>query len=218
MTLLHLAKVLFVSCTYQPTRSTEALEIRDISRKRLPMPLTPPTQHQRHLQTTLFAPGTIPYGFPVLTTNCSNNYGPRQFPEKLIPLIIHNAIAGKELPIYGDGKNVRDWLYVEDHCSALYSVMTKGELGETYNIGGNCEIQNIEIVRAVCSILNELRPKPDGTKYDSQIMLVKYRPGHDRRYAIDASKIKKNSDGSHRRHLRPGSVKPLNGIWKIQNG
>jgi len=131
------------------------------------------------------------YGFPVLTTNCSNNYGPRQFPEKLIPLIIHNALAGKELPIYGDGKNIRDWLYVEDHCSALYTVMTKGKLGESYNIGGNCEMQNIEIVRAVCSILDEVRPKADGAKYEKQITFVKDRPGHDRRYAIDASKIKR---------------------------
>ncbi len=147
------------------------------------------------------------YGFPVLTTNCSNNYGPRQFPEKLIPLIIHNALAGKQLPIYGDGKNVRDWLYVEDHCSALYTVMTKGKLGEIYNIGGNCEMQNIEIVRAVCIILDELRPKTDGTKYDSQITFVKDRPGHDRRYAIDASKIKKNSDGNPKKLLRPVSVK-----------
>lgn len=131
------------------------------------------------------------YGFPVLTTNCSNNYGPRQFPEKLIPLVIHNALAGKELPIYGDGKNVRDWLYVMDHCAALYTVMTKGKVGETYNIGGNCEKQNIEIVKTICSILDELRPKSDGAKYEKQITFVKDRPGHDRRYAIDASKIRK---------------------------
>ena len=131
------------------------------------------------------------YGFPVLTTNCSNNYGPRQFPEKLIPLVIHNAFAGKELPIYGDGKNVRDWLYVMDHCAALYTVITKGKLGETYNIGGNCEKQNIDIVRTICSILDEVRPKSDGAKYEKQITFVKDRPGHDRRYAIDASKIRK---------------------------
>lgn len=131
------------------------------------------------------------YGFPTLTTNCSNNYGPRQFPEKLIPLIIHNALAGKPLPIYGDGKNVRDWLYVEDHCRALHTVMLKGSLGETYNIGGSCERQNIQIVKTVCSILDEIRPKADGAKYESQITYVKDRPGHDRRYAIDAGKIKK---------------------------
>lgn len=130
------------------------------------------------------------YGLPVLTTNCSNNYGPRQFPEKLIPLIIHNALEGKDLPIYGDGKNVRDWLYVVDHCSALHTVMQHGIPGETYNIGGSCERQNIEIVKTVCEILDELCPKQDGTSYKTQITFVRDRPGHDRRYAIDASKIK----------------------------
>ena len=131
------------------------------------------------------------YGLPVLTTNCSNNYGPRQFPEKLIPLITHNALAGKELPIYGDGKNVRDWLYVEDHCRALHTVMTAGTPGETYNVGGNHEMQNIRIVKSICAILDELRPKNDGTAYEEQITHVKDRPGHDRRYAIDASKIRR---------------------------
>ena len=155
------------------------------------------------------------YGFPVLTTNCSNNYGPRQFPEKLIPLIIHNALAGKELPVYGDGKNVRDWLYVEDHCSALYTVMTKGKLGETYNVGGNCEMQNIEIVRAVCSILDELRPKHDGSKYDSQITFVKDRPGHDRRYAIDASKIKKELGWEPKETFETGIRKTVK--WYLEN-
>lgn len=130
------------------------------------------------------------YGLPVLTTNCSNNYGPRQFPEKLIPLVIHNALEGKDLPVYGDGKNVRDWLYVEDHCRALYTVMQHGVPGETYNIGGSCERQNIEIVKTVCEILDELCPKQDGTSYKTQITFVRDRPGHDRRYAIDASKIK----------------------------
>ena len=155
------------------------------------------------------------YGFPVLTTNCSNNYGPRQFPEKLIPLIIHNALAGKELPVYGDGKNVRDWLYVEDHCSALYTVMTKGKLGETYNIGGNCEMQNIEIVNAVCSILDKLRPKPDGSKYDSQITFVKDRPGHDRRYAIDASKIKRELRWGPKETFETGIRKTVE--WYLEN-
>lgn len=129
------------------------------------------------------------YGLPVLTTNCSNNYGPRQFPEKLIPLIIHKALNGESLPIYGDGKNIRDWLYVDDHCSALYTVMKKGIPGETYNVGGNSEKQNIEIVRCICSILDELRPKGDGSQYEEQITFVPDRPGHDRRYAIDASKL-----------------------------
>jgi len=155
------------------------------------------------------------YGFPVLTTNCSNNYGPRQFPEKLIPLIIHNALAGKELPVYGDGKNVRDWLYVEDHCSALYTVMTKGKLGETYNIGGNCEMQNIEIVKAICSILDKLRPKPDGSKYDSQITFVKDRPGHDRRYAIDASKIKRELGWEPKETFETGIRKTVE--WYLEN-
>lgn len=155
------------------------------------------------------------YGFPVLTTNCSNNYGPRQFPEKLIPLIINNALAGKELPVYGDGKNVRDWLYVEDHCSALYNVMTKGKLGETYNVGGNREMQNIEIVRAICSILDELRPKTDGTKYDSQITFVKDRPGHDRRYAIDASKIKKELGWEPQETFETGIRKTVE--WYLAN-
>lgn len=129
------------------------------------------------------------YGLPVLTTNCSNNYGPRQFPEKLIPLMIHSALAGKKLPVYGDGKNVRDWLYVEDHCKALYTVMTKGTCGETYNIGGSCEMRNIDIVKTICAILDGLRPKTSGSSYASQITFVKDRPGHDRRYAIDAGKI-----------------------------
>ena len=155
------------------------------------------------------------YGLPVLTTNCSNNYGPRQFPEKLIPLMIHNALAGKELPVYGDGKNVRDWLYVEDHCSALYTVMTKGKLGETYNVGGNCEMQNIEIVNAVCSILDELSPKTDGSKYDSQITFVKDRPGHDRRYAIDASKIKRELRWGPKETFETGIRKTVE--WYLEN-
>jgi len=155
------------------------------------------------------------YGFPVLTTNCSNNYGARQFPEKLIPLIIHNVLSDKELPVYGDGKNVRDWLYVEDHCNALYTVMTKGNLGETYNIGGNCEKQNIEIVRTVCSILDEIRPKQDGTRYNSQITFVKDRPGHDKRYAIDASKIKKGLGWMPKETFETGIRKTIQ--WYLDN-
>ncbi|MDO4988580.1 MAG: dTDP-glucose 4,6-dehydratase [Synergistes sp.] len=128
------------------------------------------------------------FGLPVLTTNCSNNYGPRQFPEKFIPLLIHNALAGRELPVYGDGSNVRDWLYVDDHCRALSTVMLHGRCGATYNIGGSCERSNIDIARTVCRILDEMHPKIDG-KYEDQITFVKDRPGHDLRYAIDASKI-----------------------------
>lgn len=131
------------------------------------------------------------HGLPVLTTNCSNNYGPYHFPEKLIPLMIVNALAGKPLPVYGDGMQVRDWLYVKDHCSAIRCVLKGGRLGETYNVGGWNEQPNIEIVRIVCSLLDELRPRADGASYTTQITYVKDRPGHDRRYAIDARKIER---------------------------
>ena len=129
------------------------------------------------------------YGLPVLTTNCSNNYGPYQFPEKLIPLVIHNALKGKPLPVYGDGKQIRDWLYVEDHCDAIRAVLERGRLGETYNIGGNNEKTNISVVETICRILDQLRPRADQKSYLEQIAFVKDRPGHDRRYAINASKI-----------------------------
>lgn len=128
------------------------------------------------------------YGLPVLTTNCSNNYGPYQFPEKLIPLVLMNALAGKALPIYGDGSNVRDWLFVSDHCSAIRTVLEKGRVGETYNIGGCNEKTNLEVVLSLCAILDDLQPKAEGS-YSDQIAFVKDRPGHDRRYAIDARKI-----------------------------
>ena len=131
------------------------------------------------------------YGLPVLTTNCSNNYGPYHFPEKLIPLMIVNALAGKPLPVYGDGLQVRDWLYVKDHCSAIRRVLEAGRLGEVYNIGGWNEKPNIEIVSTVCALLDEMRPKADASSYSAQITTVKDRPGHDRRYAIDASKIER---------------------------
>jgi dTDP-glucose 4,6-dehydratase len=131
------------------------------------------------------------YGLPVLTTNCSNNYGPYHFPEKLIPLMIVNALAGKPLPIYGDGMQIRDWLYVSDHCSAIRRVLEAGQLGETYNIGGWNEKPNIEIVKTICALLDQLRPKADGSSYTTQITTVTDRPGHDRRYAIDATKIHK---------------------------
>ena len=129
------------------------------------------------------------YGLPVLTTNCSNNYGPYHFPEKLIPLMIVNALAGKPLPVYGDGMQIRDWLYVKDHCSAIRRVLEAGRLGETYNVGGWNEKPNIEIVQTICRLLDGLRPKPDGSSYASQITYVTDRPGHDRRYAIDARKL-----------------------------
>ena len=129
------------------------------------------------------------YGLPVVTTNCSNNYGPYHFPEKLIPLMIVNALAGKPLPVYGDGMQVRDWLYVKDHCSAIRRVLEAGRVGETYNVGGWNEMPNIDIVHTVCALLDELRPKADGSSYTAQITHVTDRPGHDRRYAIDARKL-----------------------------
>lgn len=131
------------------------------------------------------------YGLPVLTTNCSNNYGPFHFPEKLIPLMIVNALAGKPLPVYGDGMQVRDWLYVKDHCSAIRRVLEAGRLGETYNVGGWNEKPNIEIVHTICALLDELRPRADGRSYKEQISFVTDRPGHDRRYAIDARKLER---------------------------
>jgi len=131
------------------------------------------------------------YGLPVLTTNCSNNYGPYHFPEKLIPLVIHNALAGKPLPVYGDGQQVRDWLYVKDHCAAIRRVLEGGRIGETYNIGGWNEKTNLEVVHTICDLLDELSPRQDSKSYKDQITFVKDRPGHDRRYAIDASKIER---------------------------
>ena len=129
------------------------------------------------------------YGLPTLTTNCSNNYGPYQFPEKLIPLVILNAISGKPIPVYGDGLNVRDWLYVKDHCTAVRAVLTRGRVGETYNIGGNAERTNIDVVRAICEHLDELHPSSPVTPHSSLIKFVGDRPGHDRRYAIDTTVI-----------------------------
>jgi dTDP-glucose 4,6-dehydratase len=129
------------------------------------------------------------YGLPTLTTNCSNNYGPFQFPEKLIPLVIQKALAGETLPVYGDGMNVRDWLYVGDHCSAIARVLEAGAVGQTYNVGGNSERTNLVVVKTICSLLDELRPRADGGLHESLITFVRDRPGHDRRYAIDASKL-----------------------------
>jgi dTDP-glucose 4,6-dehydratase len=129
------------------------------------------------------------YGFPTLTTNCSNNYGPRQFPEKLIPLMIHNALAGKPLPVYGDGQQVRDWLYVDDHCHAIARVLERSPVGEVWNVGGRAERTNMQVVHTICDMLGQLRPRADGRSYRDQIKHVQDRPGHDRRYAIDDSKI-----------------------------
>ena len=131
------------------------------------------------------------YNLPVITTNCSNNYGPYQFPEKLIPLCIHNALAGSPLPVYGDGLQIRDWLYVEDHCSAIRCVLAKGRPGQTYNIGGWNEKTNLEVVHTLCDILDRVNPRADGRSYTEQIVFVRDRPGHDRRYAIDATMVQR---------------------------
>ena len=130
------------------------------------------------------------YGLPVLTTNCSNNYGPYQFPEKLIPLMIHNALDGKPLPVYGDGMQIRDWLYVEDHCEAIRTVLLKGKVGETYNVGGNCEVPNMEVVTRICALLDEMVPDSNGRPHKDLITHVTDRPGHDRRYAINDTKLR----------------------------
>ncbi|MGR6836682.1 dTDP-glucose 4,6-dehydratase [Syntrophomonas erecta] len=155
------------------------------------------------------------YGLPVLTTNCSNNYGPYQFPEKLIPLIILNALEGKNLPIYGDGLNIRDWLYVGDHCSAITAVLTKGKPGEVYNIGGNNEKTNLEVVETICNLLDELKPSNKISSYKEQIIFVKDRPGHDKRYAIDAEKIKRELGWSPRETFASGMKKTVQ--WYLNN-
>lgn len=155
------------------------------------------------------------YGLPVLTTNCSNNYGPYQFPEKLIPLVIAKAIAGEPLPIYGDGKNVRDWLYVGDHCSAIRAVLGGGRIGEVYNVGGDAEMQNIEVVNTICSLLDKRRPREDGKSRDSQITYVRDRPGHDRRYAIDASKLKRELGWSPAHDFERGIAETVD--WYLDN-
>lgn len=153
------------------------------------------------------------YGLPTIVTNCSNNYGPYHFPEKLIPLVILNALDGKNLPIYGKGDQIRDWLYVEDHARALHKVVTEGVVGETYNIGGHNEKQNIEVVKTICSILDELRPKE--TKYVKQITYVTDRPGHDRRYAIDSSKMKKELNWLPKETFETGLRKTVE--WYLDN-
>jgi dTDP-glucose 4,6-dehydratase len=155
------------------------------------------------------------YGLPVVTTNCSNNYGPYQFPEKLIPLTIRQALAGKAIPVYGNGKNVRDWLYVSDHCAALERVLSSGRVGETYNIGACCEKPNIEVVARVCAILDEQRPRGDGKSYAQQISFVKDRPGHDLRYAIDAHKIRGELRWTPRESFETGLRRTVN--WYLTN-
>lgn len=154
------------------------------------------------------------YGFPAVITNCSNNYGPYQFPEKLIPVVILKALQGEEIPVYGSGENVRDWLYVKDHVRALYSVLKKGAAGQTYNIGGHNEKQNIEVVKTICSILDEIKPRTDRS-YEEQISFVSDRPGHDFRYAIDASKIEKELGWKPRETFESGIKKTVK--WYLDN-
>lgn len=155
------------------------------------------------------------YGLPTVTTNCSNNYGPYQFPEKLIPLVIHNALKGKDLPIYGDGSNIRDWLYVVDHCEAIELALAKGRLGETYNVGGWNEKKNIEVVDTICTTLDKLRPRADGKSYLTQKVFVKDRPGHDKRYAIDATKIEKELGWKPKENFETGLAKTIS--WYLEN-
>lgn len=155
------------------------------------------------------------YGLPVLTTNCSNNYGPYHFPEKLIPLVIHNALAGEPLPIYGDGQQIRDWLYVKDHCAAIRRVLAAGQLGETYNVGGWNEKTNLEVVRTVCALLDELSPRADGQPYENQITFVKDRPGHDQRYAIDASRLERELGWKPAETFETGIRKTV--TWYLEN-
>jgi dTDP-glucose 4,6-dehydratase len=155
------------------------------------------------------------YGMPTLTTNCSNNYGPFQFPEKLIPLMIHKALIGEKLPVYGDGRNVRDWLFVGDHCRAIQRILEIGRIGEVYNIGGDAERENIVVVKTICKLLDERRPMPNGAKRESLITYVKDRPGHDRRYAIDAGKIKTNLGWRQSESFESGIAKTVD--WYLDN-
>ena len=155
------------------------------------------------------------YGLPVLTTNCSNNYGPYHFPEKLIPLVIHNALAGKPLPIYGDGQQIRDWLYVQDHCSAIARVLQAGAPGQTYNIGGWNEKPNLDVVHTICQLLDQMRPRSDGVSYADQITFVTDRPGHDRRYAIDSRKIERELGWRPAESFESGIRKTI--AWYLDN-
>ena len=154
------------------------------------------------------------FGLPVTISNCSNNYGPYQFPEKLIPLVVLNALEGKPLPVYGDGKNVRDWLYVEDHCDAIWTILNAGWIGETYNVGGSAEIENIVIVEMICDLLDEMVPSPDHRSRRSLITFVADRPGHDRRYAIDFSKLRDELGWSPSESFATGLRKTL--AWYIR--
>jgi dTDP-glucose 4,6-dehydratase len=156
------------------------------------------------------------YGIPLTVSNCSNNYGPYQFPEKLIPLMIVSALAGEPLPVYGDGGNIRDWLFVEDHCRAVWEIMKRGRRGETYNIGGRCEMRNLAVVEAVCDLVDEMAPRPGGGGRRDLITFVTDRPGHDRRYAIDCSKLEKELGWRPRESFATGLKKTV--AWYLENG
>jgi len=155
------------------------------------------------------------YGLPTVISNCSNNYGPYQFPEKLIPLMVLNALDGKPLPVYGDGRNIRDWLYVRDHCEAIWTIMRSGKRGETYNVGGNSEIENISIVEMICDILDETLPCPGGSSRRKLVTFVKDRPGHDRRYAIDFTKLHETLNWAPRESFTTGLRKTI--VWYLEN-
>jgi dTDP-glucose 4,6-dehydratase len=155
------------------------------------------------------------FGLPTLTTNCSNNYGPFHFPEKLIPLVILNALEGKPLPVYGDGQQIRDWLYVEDHVTAIWAVIRRGRTGETYNVGGINERANLEVVRRICALLDEKSPRPDGHSYSEQITFVTDRPGHDRRYAIDCAKLQRELGWAPRESFESGLAKTVD--WYLRH-
>lgn len=155
------------------------------------------------------------YGLPILTTNCSNNYGPFHFPEKLIPLLIHHALAGKPLPIYGDGQQIRDWLYVKDHCSALRRVLEAGRPGQTYNVGGNNERTNLEVAHHICDLLDELQPRADGRSYRQQIVFVADRPGHDRRYAVDSRRLEQELNWTPAETFESGLLQTVR--WYLAN-
>ena len=155
------------------------------------------------------------YGLPIIISNCSNNYGPYQFPEKLIPLMILNCLQEKPLPVYGTGENIRDWLFVDDHCDAIHTIIEKGEIGETYNVGGNNEIKNIDIVKTICNLLDNIRPSENLKSYQELITFVKDRPGHDFRYAIDSSKLQNKLGWSPKETFETGIRKTID--WYLDN-
>ena len=200
---------------FQRMRFTEVLVKRAILKRDTPYNPSSPYSASKASSDHLVRAWNLTFNLPAIITNCSNNYGPFQFPEKLIPLMIINCIKHNNLPIYGDGKNIRDWLYVADHCDALHSVILNGKNGETYNIGGNQEKNNLEIVSVICKILDDKIPSNKIDSYKELITFVKDRPGHDFRYAIDASKIKKHLNWSPRYTFEDGIKKTID--WYIKH-